>query len=123
MQPECIVMTVSYIEKVLANPSIVMTVHTWRRITLAALIVADKVFEDYAVWNADFLSLFPQSNIQVRWWWGSKSRSLLLVTGSQRAGARVPQLYELYDGLQGVRLRQVLLCAQGTAVVVVVWCV
>jgi hypothetical protein len=57
-------MTVSYIEKVLANASVVMNVHTWRRITLAALIVADKVFEDYAVWNADFLSLFPQSNIQ-----------------------------------------------------------
>ncbi len=64
MQPECIVMTVSYIEKVLANQSIVMNAYTWRRISLAALIVADKVFEDYAVWNADFLSLFPQSSIQ-----------------------------------------------------------
>src|SRR5689334_16884451 len=41
-----------------------MNVHTWRRIVLASLIVADKVFEDYAVWNADFLSLFPQTDIQ-----------------------------------------------------------
>lgn len=64
MQPECIVMTVSYIEKVLKAPGVIMTIHTWRRICLAALIVADKVFEDYAVWNADFLSLFPQSDIQ-----------------------------------------------------------
>lgn len=64
MQPECIVMTVSYIEKILRDPAVLMTEHTWRRITLAALIVADKVFEDYAVWNADFLSLFPASDIQ-----------------------------------------------------------
>lgn len=64
MQPECIVMTVSYIEKVLKVPEVVMSAHTWRRIVLAALIVADKVFEDYAVWNADFLSLFPSTDIQ-----------------------------------------------------------
>lgn len=30
--------------KVLAAPNVVMNVNTWRRITLAALIVADKVF-------------------------------------------------------------------------------
>ena len=63
MQPECLVMTVSYVEKALAHPGVLLTLHTWRRITLAALIVADKVFEDYAVWNADFLALFPQSTI------------------------------------------------------------
>ena len=45
MQPECIVMTVSYIEKLLSNPLIVMNCYTWRRIVLAGLIVADKVFE------------------------------------------------------------------------------
>ncbi len=45
MQPECIVMTVSYIEKVLRDPLVVLTAHTWRRIVLAALVVADKVFE------------------------------------------------------------------------------
>jgi hypothetical protein len=57
-------MTVSYIEKVLvSNPEIIMSQFSWRRLSLAALIVSDKVFEDYAVWNADFLSLFPQSNI------------------------------------------------------------
>lgn len=45
MQPECIVMTVSYIEKLLTNPLILMNCYTWRRIILAGLIVADKVFE------------------------------------------------------------------------------
>ena len=43
MQPECLVMTVSYIEKALQAPGLHVTVHTWRRLTLAALIVADKV--------------------------------------------------------------------------------
>ena len=64
MQPECIVMTLAYIERLLKSQRVQMTIHTWRRITLGALIISDKVFEDYAVWNADFLSLFPQSNIQ-----------------------------------------------------------
>ena len=40
-----------------------MNIFTWRRLVLAALILADKVFEDYAVWNADFLTLFPESDI------------------------------------------------------------
>jgi hypothetical protein len=39
------------------------SVYTWRRIALSALILADKVFEDYAIWNADFLNLFPSSSI------------------------------------------------------------
>jgi hypothetical protein len=34
-----------------------------RRAVTIAIVVADKVFEDYAVWNADFLALFPLSNI------------------------------------------------------------
>jgi hypothetical protein len=33
-------------------------------VVVAAMVVADKVFEDYAVWNADFVAMFPKSNIQ-----------------------------------------------------------
>ncbi len=39
-----------------------LNTHTWRRVTLAAVIVADKVYEDYAIWNTDMLPLFPHSS-------------------------------------------------------------
>ncbi len=65
MQPECVVMVVHYIEKLLRlnAAEVALTAFTWRRLLIAALIVADKVFEDYAVWNADFVSMFPRSDI------------------------------------------------------------
>jgi hypothetical protein len=44
MQPECVVMLVHYIEKLLrlSVGQVALTAHTWRRLLLAALIVADK---------------------------------------------------------------------------------
>ncbi len=41
-----------------------VNIHTWRRLTLTAMIVADKVYEDYAIWNTDVLPLFPHSSAQ-----------------------------------------------------------
>lgn len=32
---------------------------TWRRLMLAALMLATKVWEDEPVWNSDFVDLFP----------------------------------------------------------------
>jgi len=37
---------------------------TWRRLVLSTLILSSKVWEDLAVWNVDFIELFP--NITVK---------------------------------------------------------
>lgn len=60
MHPECITMTLSYLK----HASTLLTQFTWKHLCLAALIVANKVFEDAVVWNADFLSLFPDTDIE-----------------------------------------------------------
>jgi len=52
-------MTVAYIDRFLTLTGTTFHASNWRRITLSAIIVASKVWEDLAVWNADFISLFP----------------------------------------------------------------
>jgi len=37
-----------------------LLIRNWRKIVLIALVVATKVLEDQAVWNIDFLDLFPR---------------------------------------------------------------
>lgn len=59
-------MSVAFVERLLRScVDLRFTPYTWRRCLLAAMVVADKVYEDYAVWNADFVSMFPKSDIQV----------------------------------------------------------
>jgi len=66
MKTECAIMTLAYIERLLLNKKvkIELTHNTWRRIVLAAMIVSDKVFEDYAVWNVDFMNMVPASSVE-----------------------------------------------------------
>eukprot|EP01127_Copromyxa_protea_P010723 TRINITY_DN2639_c0_g1_i2.p1 TRINITY_DN2639_c0_g1~~TRINITY_DN2639_c0_g1_i2.p1 ORF type:complete len:341 (+),score=74.33 TRINITY_DN2639_c0_g1_i2:13-1035(+) len=59
LSAESAVMCLAYIDRFVALTGIVLIPANWRRITLAAAILASKVWEDLAVWNADFLALFP----------------------------------------------------------------
>jgi len=60
---ECAVMSLAYVEKFIVSKRAKskLTYKTWRRILLAAMIAADKVFEDLAVWNIDFIKAVPRS--------------------------------------------------------------
>jgi len=55
---EVIIMSLAYIERLLEMSKLTFDSSNWRRITLAAFIVADKAWNDLAVWNEDFLALF-----------------------------------------------------------------
>jgi len=55
---ESLIMGVAYIERI-TFAGFVMHPFNWRRMVLASLILASKVWEDQAVWNVDFLELFP----------------------------------------------------------------
>lgn len=58
LAPESLVMGVAYVERIIAG-GFKMYPFNWKRMILAALILASKVWEDQAVWNVDFLELFP----------------------------------------------------------------
>jgi len=55
---ECVIMSLVYVQRLLEITKITIDSTNWRRIILAALIVASKIWEDFAVWNQDFLSIF-----------------------------------------------------------------
>jgi len=57
---ECAVMSLAYIERLLTLTSITLHPTNWRRICLGAIVLASKVWEDMAVWNVDFLNVFPK---------------------------------------------------------------
>lgn len=58
MDVECSIMSLIYVERMLEITSMTIDATNWRRIILAAIIVASKVWQDYAVWTQDFLQVF-----------------------------------------------------------------
>jgi len=60
---ECIILCLAYVERILQKTGMTLHATNWRRVTLSALILASKVWEDQAVWNVDFLSIFPNISV------------------------------------------------------------
>jgi len=58
MDVECSIMSLIYVERMLEITNMTIDATNWRRIILAAIIVASKVWQDYAVWTQDFLQVF-----------------------------------------------------------------
>ncbi|KAI8907116.1 hypothetical protein DFJ77DRAFT_189665 [Powellomyces hirtus] len=56
---ECGIITLIYIERLLKNAQLHITAGNWTRIVLGALLLASKVWDDHAVWNVDFVQIFP----------------------------------------------------------------
>merc|ERR1712137_756988 len=59
LSAECAIMTLAYIERVISLTELTLNAYNWRRVVLSTLILASKVWEDLAVWNVDFCSVFP----------------------------------------------------------------
>jgi len=64
LSSECAILTLAYIERIVQHSNLALSASNWRRVVLAALILASKVWEDQAVWNVDFLSVFPCVTVQ-----------------------------------------------------------
>jgi len=58
LAPESLLMGCAYIER-LTRAGFKLYPFNYKRVILSALILASKVWEDQAVWNVDFLELFP----------------------------------------------------------------
>jgi len=63
LSAECAVMALAYIDRLISLTSLHLHASNWRRITLGAIILASKVWEDQAVWNVDFLNVFPYMSV------------------------------------------------------------
>jgi hypothetical protein len=61
LAPESLIMAVGYLERVSVNANFQLYAFNWRRIILANMILASKVWEDQAVWNVDFIDMFPST--------------------------------------------------------------
>jgi hypothetical protein len=59
LAPESLIMAVAYLERIMTIANFQMFPFSWRRIILSCLILASKVWEDQAVWNVDFIDMFP----------------------------------------------------------------
>jgi len=59
LAPESLIMAVAYLERIGKVCNYRLFPHNWKRTLLSTLILASKVWEDQAVWNIDFIELFP----------------------------------------------------------------
>eukprot|EP01134_Creolimax_fragrantissima_P006766 CFRG6766T1 len=59
---EIVIVSTVYVERLVFKTGIDLHATNWRRIALGAIILASKVWDDEAVWNVDFMSLFPALN-------------------------------------------------------------
>lgn len=57
-------MMLAYIDRIISFTDITLDHTNWRRVILSTLILASKVWEDQAVWNVDFCSVFPKVTAQ-----------------------------------------------------------
>jgi len=64
LSAECAIMMLAYIERMISLTGITIDSSNWRRVLLSTLILASKVWEDQAVWNVDFCSVFPNVTTQ-----------------------------------------------------------
>eukprot|EP00164_Ancoracysta_twista_P003783 GFYU01005070.1.p1 GENE.GFYU01005070.1~~GFYU01005070.1.p1 ORF type:complete len:343 (+),score=86.44 GFYU01005070.1:447-1475(+) len=59
MSAECNIIALIYIERLIALTGLAFDQRNWRRITLCALLLAAKVWEEECIWNIDFSQAFP----------------------------------------------------------------
>jgi len=64
LSAESAVMALAYIDRLLSLTNLHLHASNWRRVTLGAIIVASKVWEDQAIWNVDFLNVFPYCTVE-----------------------------------------------------------
>lgn len=60
LAPESLIMMTAYLHRIKeGDKKFDLAPNTWRRTVLIGLVLASKVWEDQAVWNVDFIDLFP----------------------------------------------------------------
>jgi len=94
---ECGILCLAYIERILGTPKVTICSSNWRRIILSSLILASKVWEDQAVWNVDFLNVFPTLSVGDLNLLEKETLDLLQYNVSMHASMYAKYYFELRD--------------------------
>ncbi|OUM69550.1 hypothetical protein PIROE2DRAFT_2411 [Piromyces sp. E2] len=64
LNSECAIISLIYVERMLAYTNITIHSCNWTRILLGGVLLASKVWDDHAIWNADFCQIFPTAAVE-----------------------------------------------------------
>jgi hypothetical protein len=68
LSAESAVVTLIYVKRLQTYSGLTLDTSNWRRVLLACILLASKVWEDTSVWNVDMCSLFPAVNVKnINW--------------------------------------------------------
>ncbi|CAI2724406.1 unnamed protein product [Schistosoma spindalis] len=62
--PECAIVALIFLERLILGAEVAMTPWTWRRQLLACVLLASKVLDDQAVWNIDYCQILRDIHVE-----------------------------------------------------------